>query len=117
MKKLLSSFLLIGIVAAAGCITNTHNRTDTAGKVTQTEQAGDVGCVTVGGYLSYYNEKQHGVWFVEVVQGAVETVKVKHTNDVVWAATDFASTDGGILILSKPEPLSIGDQYRVTLTP
>jgi hypothetical protein len=98
------------VITSLGCITNADSKKDAT-------DSPDTKTVTVGGYLSQQNEYRHGVWFVEVVQGGVVTVKVLHTNATVWTSTDYTATEGGILIQSRPEPLSIGDQYRITLAP
>jgi hypothetical protein len=112
MRKAISSAAAVvaTVVLLAGCIA------DSGDKATPTTTP-TTNAVTVGGYLTYQNESRHGEWFVEVVQGEVETVKVLHTNADAWTPTDYHATAGGIIIQSTPNPLSIGDRYRVTLRP
>lgn len=79
-----------------GCVTSDNNHT-----------------IVISGELSLANEYQHGVWKVGITQGDVVKVTVLRTNATVWVTTHYATIPDGILILSEPEPLSIGNKYRV----
>ena len=121
MNKMLILTLTLTLLMV-GCIFNNPPEptpTTPSEKATLTQAPSDQGYVAVIGYLTYYNEYQHGVWLVEIPRGTVQSVKILCTNQVVWEYTDFYTTSNprGILILSKPNPLAIGYKYYIDILP